>query len=121
MTSRRIPHVFNSPSLATLRDRVPFNPAYMHPDDLESLGLETGDRVEVRSARAAIEAIAQADDTLRRGIVSISHNWGGPPQGDGDVEEIGANSGRLIANDVDFDPFSGQPRMSNVPVNVRPA
>lgn len=121
MTSRRMPHVFNTPSLATLRHRVPFNPAYMHPDDVRALGLDSGDRVTVRSERAAIEAIVQADDTLRPGLVSMAHNWGGLPDAGADVAEVGANSGRLIANDVAFDPFSGQPRMSGVPVDVRPA
>ena len=38
-----------------------------------------------------------------------------------DVRALGANTGRLIANDADYDPYSGQPRMSNVPVNVIPA
>jgi anaerobic selenocysteine-containing dehydrogenase len=116
---RRMAEVCNSmgrtlPQLTAKRDH---NPAFVHPDDMERMGVLDGDLIELRSDRGAVVA---ADSTLRRGIVSCAHSWGGiddeeqPPSG-------GTNTNRLIANDTIFDPRSGIPVMSNVPITVRPA
>lgn len=48
----------------------------------------------------------------------MSHNWGHVPDLDGNVHQVGTNSGALVANDGMLDPYSGQPQMSNVPVRV---
>ncbi len=97
------------------------NPAYMHPADLEALGLREGDAVRVRSARAAIPAIVASDADLRRGLVSMSHSFGDGPDRDDEVRTIGANTGRLASVDVDTERYTGLPRMSNIPVEVTPA
>jgi anaerobic selenocysteine-containing dehydrogenase len=94
------------------------NPAYMHPADLEALALTPGDLVEIRSARAAIVGVVEGDPQLRRGLVSMTHSWGGLPGEDAKVREIGANTGRLSAVDVDYERYTGLPRMSNIPVAV---
>ena len=36
-----------------------------------------------------------------------------------DVRTIGANTGRLSSTDRDYDPVSGIPIMSAIPVNIR--
>lgn len=94
------------------------NPAYLHPADLEALGLAPGDLVEIRSARASILGVVEGDRNLRRGLVSMTHSWGGAPDLDAKVREIGANTGRLSAVDVDYERYTGLPRMSNIPVDV---
>ncbi|MFC7659896.1 molybdopterin dinucleotide binding domain-containing protein [Pseudonocardia benzenivorans] len=43
------------------------NPLYIHPDDLASHGLGSGDRVTVTSDHGTIAVVTKADDTLRRG------------------------------------------------------
>jgi anaerobic selenocysteine-containing dehydrogenase len=97
------------------------NPAYMHPDDLATLGLSPGDVVEIRSARASIPGIVEIDPHLRRGLVSMTHSWGDRPERDPDVRSIGANTGRLSAVDQDYERYTGLPRMSNIPVSVERA
>src|SRR5262249_32900486 len=116
---RRMPHVNNSSCNhpATNHGRW-FNPAYMHPDDLGRLGIRPGDHVEISSQDGRVEAIVDADENLRPGLVSIAHCFGGIT--DGDVEREGSNTSRLLSNDRDFDRYAGQPRMSNVPVRVVP-
>lgn len=94
------------------------NPAHMHPADLEALGLVDGDAVQIRSERATIPAIVATDPDLRRGLVSMSHSWGDGPDRDSEVRRIGANTGRLSAVDRDYEPYTGLPRMSNIPVEV---
>ena len=97
------------------------NPAYMHPDDLETLGVVDGEVVEVSSGRATILGVARADESLRRGLVSMTHAWGDAPDGDADVRSGGGPTARLADLDDAYDPYSGQPVMSNIPVSVRRA
>jgi anaerobic selenocysteine-containing dehydrogenase len=101
------------------RDR-PYNPAFVHPDDLAALGIESGASIEIRSAHDAVLAVVEADDTLRRGVVAMTHAFGGQPDEDDRHREIGTNAGRLIAADLDFDPVSGIPRMGALPISITP-
>ena len=39
---------------------------------------------------------------------------------DADFREFGSNTGRLLSNDEVWDRYSGQPLMTNVPVDVVP-
>ncbi|WP_116365850.1 molybdopterin-containing oxidoreductase family protein [Parahaliea mediterranea] len=96
-----------------------YNPAYLHPLDLAALGVDAGARIRIRSARADITAIAEADNNLRRGTVSMTHGWGDRLDPSLDISEVGSSTARLIANDVDYEPFTGLPRMSNIPVSVQ--
>jgi anaerobic selenocysteine-containing dehydrogenase len=118
LLSRRMMHVMNSPTPAMPDNRPRHNPAFLHPDDLALLGLVPGDVVILRSRRAAIPAVVAADETLRRSLVSITHGFGGGPEYDDLVRDRGSTPGRLSTNDEMFDRYSGQPRMSNVPVRV---
>jgi anaerobic selenocysteine-containing dehydrogenase len=118
LIARRMSHVMNSPTVAAPPGKPTYNPASLHPDDLAELGIEGGTLVEIRSRRATVVAVAQADATLRPGTVSMTHSFGDLPGQDDDVRRWGTSIGRLIADDVAFDPYSGQPRMSNIPIRV---
>ncbi|MFC4946672.1 molybdopterin-containing oxidoreductase family protein [Pseudonocardia sp. GCM10023141] len=118
LLARRMAHVMNSPTLAAPPNKPTYNPASFHPDDLAALGLEAGTLVEIRSQRAAVVAVADSDPTMRPGTVSMTHSFGDLPGQDDDVRRHGTSVGRLIADDVAFDPYSGQPRMSNIPIRV---
>ena len=119
MISRRMLHVQNSMLRGYSRTRAPYNPAYLHPDDMADLGLADGDLVEISSRRSTITGIAEADAGLRRGVVSMSHGYGDLP-GDGDADpRAGSNTARLVDVDDRHDPHSGQPRMSDLPVRLR--
>ncbi|MHA7839063.1 MAG: molybdopterin dinucleotide binding domain-containing protein, partial [bacterium] len=124
LTCRRLLEVHNSAGrdIEKLVRKYRYNPAFMHPDDLADLGIAPGDLVEIESDHSAILGVAEAESNLRRGIVSMPHAFGDAPTRENDVRvrEIGSNTGRLVPVDRVFDPYSGIPRMSSIPVHVRP-
>lgn len=114
-------HQINSSLHTPAIDRGrPYNPAFVHPDDLARLGVADGDEVDIVSARATVRAIVAGDTTLRPGLVSMAHCFGGGPDDDDRVREIGSAANRLLSADQVFEPYTGQPLMSNVPVDIRP-
>lgn len=97
----------------------PHNPAYLHPLDLDALGIAAGAEVEIRSRHGSVIAITAADAALRRGCISMTHGFGGNP-GETEVPaEIGCNVGRLLSADHDYDAVSGIPRIGGLPVAIR--
>lgn len=123
LISRRMPNVYNSTGrdIPALMRGGAHNPAYLHPDDLSELGLERGDLIEIATDHASILGIAEGAPELRRGLVSMAHCFGDAPAQDARFREIGSNTGRLIDNEREFDPHTGIPRMSAIPVVVRRA
>ncbi len=119
MISRRMNASMNTVgiNLSATNRRHPHNPAYMHPGEFGPLGIEAGDRIEIASEHGRVEAIAEADDSLRPGVVSISHCWGGTVDGDGP----GTNINSLISSEKNLQPINAMPRMSGVPVNISKA
>ena len=120
LISRRLMTAYNSSGrdLPRLTRKHTYNPAFMNPADLERLGLDAGDLVEIASDHSAIFGIVEPDPTVRAGLVSMSHAFGDVPEHDGAVRDIGSNTGRLTPVDRDYDRFTGQPRMSDIPVRV---
>jgi anaerobic selenocysteine-containing dehydrogenase len=98
-----------------IRKRMPTNPLFIHPADMAALELAAGDRVRVTSDNETLSAIVAADPKLRRGVVSMTHGWGGLP-GDGDVSETGVSSSRFVTTDAHLDPINAMPRLSAIPV-----
>ncbi|RAV11310.1 molybdopterin dinucleotide-binding protein [Mycolicibacterium sp. GF69] len=98
----------------------PYNPAYMHPDTITGLGLESGAAVMISSPHDSIPGVLEADDTLRTDVIAMHHAFGGLLAEDSEFRERGSNVGRLIATDVDYDRITGLPRQGNIPVNVVP-
>jgi anaerobic selenocysteine-containing dehydrogenase len=94
-----------------------YNPAFMHPDDLAALGLTTGDALEITSSHASILSIVELEDRLRRGGVSMAYALGDSPKSS-QPDAFGSNTGQLSPADRDYDPYTGIPRMSMIPVNV---
>ena len=121
LVSRRMPQVFNSQGRdhERLARRGRGNPAYLHPEDLAQLGIASGDRIEIASARAAVVARARPDPDLRRGVISMAHCFGEDPGDAPDPERHGASTALLVDAASDYEPFSGIPRMSAIPVHAR--
>ena len=121
---RRLLEVHNSAGrdIDKLIRKYPYNPAFMHPDDLQALGVAPGDVVEIASDHASILGVVEAEAGLRRGVVSMPHGFGDNPGAEADarVRSIGSNTGRLTPVERAYDPYTGIPRMSDIPVNVRP-
>ena len=121
LATRRVRDVQNSchRNVPAIRERMPYNYAYLHPDELRALGIAEGDRIEISSDAGSIPAEVKADDSLKPGVVSVTHGWGGLPD-DTDYDRDGSNTGLLISTDRDLDPINAMPRMSAIPVNIRP-
>ena len=112
-------HVYNSSyNIPTTHRGRAYNPLFVHPDDLARIGVASAELVEVRSAAGSLRAIACADESMRPGCVSMSHAFG-PVADDEDVSTVGSSVSSLLGFDLGFDRYSGQPRMSGIPVDIR--
>jgi anaerobic selenocysteine-containing dehydrogenase len=118
MVSRRLKYMTNSvgQDLPRSARELAYNPAYLNPDDLAALGFSTGELVRIESEDGAISAVVEAAADLRPGVVSMAHCFGGDPADGLDPRKVGSPTAALIAVDHDYDPISGQPRMSAIPV-----
>ena len=105
-------------SIKKLTGGTTWNPAWIHPEDMTSLGVADGDTVRIATAQDAIYAVVQADATLLPGVISMAHAFGGLVDEDHRYKELGANTGRLIQTDIDYDSITGMPRMGNIPVAI---
>lgn len=125
LVSRRLPDVHNSAGrdIPKLLRKWRYNPAFMNPEDLAAEGLKTGDVIVITSSYASILGVVEAEDAIRRGVISMPHGFGDAPGSpdDKNVRDIGSNTGRLSSVDRDYDPYSGIPLMSAIPVNIEPA
>jgi anaerobic selenocysteine-containing dehydrogenase len=114
-------HVYNSSgNIAETNLGRAYNPAFMHPHDLERLGIAKRDLIDIRARHASVVTVAEVDESVRPGCVSMTHAFGDVPELDDEVLRVGSTTGRLLSFDGGFDRYSGQPRMSNIPVDVHP-
>ena len=120
LSVRRLRGLVNSLGILQpgIRKRHPYNAAYLHPVDLIDLGCADGGQVEIISDHGRIPAIAEADATMRRGVVSMSHCWGGLPDESLPFEELGASTNLLVRTDAWVEAINAMPRMSAVPVRI---
>lgn len=112
LTCRRNPHVYNT-MCHELPQAPAGNTAYLHPDDLAREGMAEDERILVRSAHGEIEVTVHSDDKLRRGVLSITHGFGG--------KSGGASVNELLSTADTTDRVARIPRMSAVPVQVAKA
>ena len=121
LTSRRLREVQNSAhrNVPAVRKRMPYNRAYLHPDEIAALGIAEGDKITITSDAGSIPAVVAAEPDLRPGVISMSHGWGALPD-ETVYERDGANTGLLISTDRDLDPINAMPRMSAIPVRLTP-
>ncbi|SNS33865.1 Anaerobic selenocysteine-containing dehydrogenase [Sphingomonas laterariae] len=119
---RRLRETFNSVGrdLPATRKRVPYNKAFINPEDLATIGAVAGDEVEIVSNTGSIVAVAEPDATLRRRVISVPHGFGGLP----DVEsnrgyyEDGIST-NLLLNDKVRETINAMPRMTGFKVALR--
>jgi anaerobic selenocysteine-containing dehydrogenase len=119
LSVRRIRETFNSGgrNLKSIRKRMPYNYAYINPQDMQNLGIHEGDKVTISSDLATIEGVVKPDPTIRCGVVSMTHGFGSLPD-DTVYERDGSSTGKLISTDRDLDPINAMPRMTAIPVNI---
>ena len=117
LTCRRNRYVYNS-MCHELPRTANANPAHLHPTDLAALGIESGQVMRLVSAHGAIEVQVAADETLRPGVVSLSHAFGSVAAGER-TPEFGTVS-RLVSTDDTLDRITRMPRLSALPVRLEP-
>jgi anaerobic selenocysteine-containing dehydrogenase len=124
MASRRLKAVFNSSGreIEALRAKEGTSYAHAHPDDLARWGVRDGELVEIASPRSSIRTVVKASTDIKPGTISMAHSWGdlpgeaGPPA---DPFVLGDTTGRLSDCATGYDPITGLPVMSAIPVTVR--
>ena len=119
LISRRLKHVLNSlgreiPSLARVGTT---NAAYMNPLDMRDLSLSDGELVRITSPSGEVVGVAEGSDTIKRGVISMSHSWGGSIT-DEDVRLHGTPTNRLCTVDSGRDPINGMAIQSAIPIAV---
>jgi anaerobic selenocysteine-containing dehydrogenase len=97
---RRMPKRFNGRDLGDDRPEV-----LVHPDDARAVGIDDGDLVHVASETGRLRMAARLTETMRPGVVSISHGWA----------EANVN---LLISSRDLDPLTGMPRSSGTAVSL---
>jgi anaerobic selenocysteine-containing dehydrogenase len=120
---RRLAHVVNSSYNSRVAGGHPgTNPAFMNSADMEALGLVKGQEIEIESAHGKIVALVDIDNGLRDGAASMGFGFGGARDDDHrHIRTLGSSIARLLSTRDYFDPYSGQPRMSSIPVRIRAA
>ena len=120
LISRRLKSALNSlgKELPGLRRKASTNYAYMHPDDMAELGVESEDLVQIASPHASLIGVVMAAPDVKRGVVSMSHSWGGLSLTDEKVRDIGTPTNRLIDVADGYDPLTGMAVQSSIPVSV---
>ncbi len=108
-------------SLPGLAEDMVRTPAYMHPQDMDALGLVEGARAELRSRSGHMLAQVFKDESLRKGVVAVVHGFGASMTHAGPSDERALGSVSRLLNMDECDPISGIPRMSAVPVSVHAA
>ncbi len=94
------------------------NPLYVHPSDLAALELASGDRVTITSDHATAYAVTRVDDTLRPGVVAMTHGWGGLDDEDPFAAGVGTNVNRLMSPQGPTQRVLRMPIMSALPVDL---
>jgi anaerobic selenocysteine-containing dehydrogenase len=122
-TVRRQRHMWNSigRELPNTKRRVPHNTAMMNPADIVEMGLSSGDSILISSETTTIEIVVEADDTIRRGIVSMTHGFGTLPE-ENDYKRDGVCTNLLISTKREhLQTINAMPCMSAFAVAVSPA
>ncbi len=121
LISRRLKHVYNSSGQQydAIKKKGTTNPAYMNPDDIAELGIKSGDLVHITGPGGSIIGVTEATNDIRPGVCAMTHAWGDLPSNDGSVRDIGSPTNRLMTNHIDYDPITGMPRQSSIPVIIR--
>ncbi len=119
MVSRRQHEVYNSVGhrLPALFKKRPYNPVYLNPSDAAKLGVANGDSVRIATKQADVFGHCELANDMRPGVISVAHGF--PNQRELGADSPGTSTAALLDDEIDYDPISGLPLMSAVPVSVR--
>jgi anaerobic selenocysteine-containing dehydrogenase len=119
LCSRRMRDVMNTAfqNISPMRERTPGNPAWLHPAEIARLGFAPGAEVDIVSSHGRLRTTLASDDTLRTGMVSMSHGWGRLPDSTLPAWP-GASTALLISSELDCQTINAMPRLSAIPVRI---
>ena len=92
---------------AWLREVRGQNPLWMNPLDASARGLQTGDRIRVRSATGQVEGVVLVTEGIRPGVVGADRSYGHQEYAARQVE-------------IDGKPFGPAPAYGHTPFNLSP-
>jgi anaerobic selenocysteine-containing dehydrogenase len=120
---RRQRDMYNSTGrfVPTIRERLPYNVAYLHPDDRATLAVEADAMIDIVGDHGSIRAAVADDPTLRSGVVAISHGFGGLPGRETDYRSEGVSTNLLTSTSENLQAINAMPQMSSLPVQIRAA
>lgn len=99
------------------------NYLYMHPQDGERVGVQSGEMVEVRSSVASVRLPVELTEEMMVGAVALPHGWG-HQDADGLTvasRTTGANANLLAADGPEqLEYFSGMAQLNGILVDVLP-
>jgi anaerobic selenocysteine-containing dehydrogenase len=107
LVSGRVPRSTNSVGYGRLARPDEAPAVGIHPADAAAAGVLDGQLVEIVSEHGTLTAVARTDARLRAGVATLTHGWSTP------------NVASLLS--ATFDPLTGQPVMTAVPVRIRAA
>lgn len=118
---RRMRDVMNSAGrdIPAIAKRHPYNPAYANPVDIKRFGLRDGEPVLIESEHGSIPAILAADSSMRPGVISMTHGWGGLSGGATD-DEPGSNVNMLVSSRDNVESVNAMPRFGGIPIRILP-
>ena len=123
LITRRTAHTINSAmqNVERLKRGAADNPLYLTSVDADRLGIRDGERVGVSNAFGALEANAKIDDTLRIGVVAMTHGFGNAGTAGMPIAQRypGVNVNVLAPRGPGtFDPVSTMSQLTGIPVDV---
>lgn len=126
LITRRTSHTINSAlqNVEKLKAKgAADNPLHMSPIDATRLALDDGAAVRISNRWGAVESTVRIDDTLRDGVVAMTHGFGnantsGMPHAQ---RHPGVNVNALApVGPGSFDPVSTMSQLTGIPVEVTP-
>ena len=124
LITRRTSHTINSAMQNVERLKKGLgadNPLFLSPVDADRLAVTDGSRVRISNSFGTIEANAQIDDTLRPGVVAMTHGFGNARTVGQPVAQRfpGVNVNALSpVGPGTFDPVSTMSQLTGIPVEV---
>lgn len=106
------------------REHQQDNGLHMHPDDVSARGLQDGQSIEVHNRWGRLITKVKADDSLRPGVVAMTHGWGHQKAHGLKVANRypGTNANVLLpVGPGSYEKLSNQAFMTGVPVVVSAA
>ena len=110
--------IFRAPDF---RKRDPDGALFIHPEDLDGLGVAESAWLVVTSSRGELVVRAQADAGLRRGYVVLPHGYGQSYPGADGARHVCGPAINWLTDSAWRDPIAGTPYHKYVPVRLRVA